>query len=187
VPSEKKVCECGCGHAAPIATYTNSRRGYKRGEPVRFVHGHHARGSRHPFWNGGRRLSAYGYVLLWMPEHRRADAQGYVLEHVAVAEAALGGPLPPRAVVHHINRNREDNSRGNLVVCQDHAYHMLIHRRERALDACGNPNWRKCKHCGEYADPASAEVYTRPNGREAHHRTCAASARNQRTTATQED
>src|SRR5688500_327332 len=33
-------CHCGCGQLAPIATYTIPKRGYFKGRPVRFVHGH---------------------------------------------------------------------------------------------------------------------------------------------------
>jgi hypothetical protein len=29
-----KTCECGCGQPAPIATYTNRKMGYRRGEPI---------------------------------------------------------------------------------------------------------------------------------------------------------
>ncbi len=34
-------CECGCGERTPIATL--NRRGYRIGQPLRFVHGHNAR------------------------------------------------------------------------------------------------------------------------------------------------
>jgi hypothetical protein len=38
--SEIKLCECGCGHPAPIASRTFSKRGIFKGEPVRFLPGH---------------------------------------------------------------------------------------------------------------------------------------------------
>lgn len=38
-----KLCECGCGEAAPIATTTNRKFGHVKGQPTRFVHGHHLR------------------------------------------------------------------------------------------------------------------------------------------------
>lgn len=36
-----KLCECGCGQPAPIATITNRRSGAIKGEAQRFVPGHH--------------------------------------------------------------------------------------------------------------------------------------------------
>jgi hypothetical protein len=35
-----KLCECGCGNPAPIATSNNTRFGYVKGQPRRFVSGH---------------------------------------------------------------------------------------------------------------------------------------------------
>lgn len=44
VPSPPvKLCECGCGKAAPIAGITNSARGQVKGHPVRFIQGHAAK------------------------------------------------------------------------------------------------------------------------------------------------
>lgn len=60
------------------------------------------RGADTPAWNGGR-LERDGRVLIYRPEHQRAHSNGYVYEHILVAESALGKPLPVRAVVHHVN------------------------------------------------------------------------------------
>lgn len=38
-----KLCDCGCGKAVPIATYTIRSKGIVKGEPVRFANGHTAR------------------------------------------------------------------------------------------------------------------------------------------------
>lgn len=37
------LCECGCGQPAPIAHQTDRAQGYVKGEPRRFVKGHHRR------------------------------------------------------------------------------------------------------------------------------------------------
>lgn len=50
------------------------------------------------------------------------------MQHIVVAEKALGKPLPPKAIVHHINEDRADNVPSNLVICPDQEYHMLIHK-----------------------------------------------------------
>jgi hypothetical protein len=38
-----KLCECGCGKPAAIASQTETKRGYAKGCPCRFAHGHRAK------------------------------------------------------------------------------------------------------------------------------------------------
>jgi hypothetical protein len=78
-----------------------------------------------------------------------------IREHIVVAERVLGHELPPKAQVHHANRNRTDNRTSNLVICEDQAYHSLLHKRMRALEACGDANWAKCVYCHCYDCPAN--------------------------------
>jgi hypothetical protein len=89
----------------------------------------------------------------------RGTGRARKFEHVLVAERAMGKPLPVGAQVHHINGNRTDNRNGNLVVCQDQSYHALLHARRRALDACGNPGWRRCTFCREWDDVKNLRYY----------------------------
>lgn len=42
-----KLCECGCGEPAPIAKQSSTKYGYIKGQPKRFVQGHHAAISNH--------------------------------------------------------------------------------------------------------------------------------------------
>lgn len=95
---------------------------------------------------GGRVKLNTGYLT------RRVDGKPK-LDHVLVAEEALGFELPRGVEVHHVNENPADNRPENLVVCQDRTYHKLLHMRQNALDACGNANWRKCPYCKQYDDP----------------------------------
>jgi|SRR6185295_118289 len=50
-----KLCECGCGNPAPLAKETRTLRGYRKGEPIRFIFGHQRKGVRFPlhkrFWS----------------------------------------------------------------------------------------------------------------------------------------
>lgn len=76
--------------------------------------------------------------------------------HVIAAEAALGKPLPPGAEVHHVDGNKWNNANNNLVICQDHAYHYLLHARARVQAMGGDPNTqRKCADCKQLTDKAS--------------------------------
>jgi hypothetical protein len=92
--------------------------------------------------------------------YRKAVSFGRkVGEHVAVAERAIGRPLPKGAVVHHIDENKHNNAPRNLVICQDKAYHNLLHRRERALRECGDPDALRCQVCSGYDDQPDMRDY----------------------------
>ena len=80
-------------------------------------------------WRGGRVKAGKGYIDL-----RQGDGS-YKREHIVIAERALGHPLPPKAQVHHVNEVRSDNRNTNLVICENQAYHALLHRRMRARRA----------------------------------------------------
>lgn len=75
------------------------------------------------------------------------------LEHRLIVEKAVGHPIPKGAEIHHVNGNRLDNSRGNLVLCPDHAYHVLLHRRTEALKATGDPGKIRCAICKQWDAP----------------------------------
>jgi hypothetical protein len=68
-----------------------------------------------------------GYRKVLLPTHPRADAKGYVFEHIIVAEAMIGRPLKRTEEVHHKDFNRQNNEQSNLVVCRNHAEHMRYH------------------------------------------------------------
>jgi len=92
--------------------------------------------------------------------------------HIANAEKALGKPLPEKAVVHHVDGNPANNANSNLVICQDHTYHMLLHRRARALKECGDPNKRICVYCNKWDDPYN--LYFPPGQFSGRHKACQA-------------
>lgn len=103
------LCWCGCGHATPLATRNDPNRGDLKGQPVRYILGH----------VGKRPLERAPYKSV------AHNGKG-IREHRVILETAFGRPLPPRAEGHHVNGNGRDNKRGNLVLCEDHSYHMLL-------------------------------------------------------------
>lgn len=114
-----------------------------------------------------RGITTGGYVFI----------SGKKLEHVVVAEKALGKSLPKGALVHHWNEVKTDNRPENLLVCPNDAYHLLIHARMRALKACGDPNWCKCRICKQYDDPSNlsscvVSIKKRPSQIYRYHRDC---------------
>lgn len=134
-------------------------------------------GENNNTWKGGRRISE-GYRLVYMPNHPRAHkSMRVVREHLLIVEKALGKYLPRSAMIHHVNENKLDNSPTNLVVCNDRAYHILLHNRLRAHKACGNPKWRKCRHCKQWDNPENLTIIeNQKQGHTTYHKKCASLA-----------
>jgi hypothetical protein len=74
-------------------------------------------GENHHMWKGGRVQKGDGYIGIWIPEHERADHQGYVYEHTLVIEKHLGRLPGEGEVIHHINGDKQDNRLDNLHLC----------------------------------------------------------------------
>lgn len=109
---------------------------------------------------------------------RRSVNGRLMLTHRLRAEAALGKPLPPKAVVHHVDGTKSPLS--PLVICQDQKYHMGLHVRLRVLRAGGNPYTDKiCCMCHR-VQPHSA-FHRVNNGQDARCKGCCKSIRNKGT------
>lgn len=150
-------CQCGCGRPTNFAQRDNSKWGHIKGQPFRYLCGHSNKGPKNHFWKSGRRINKKGYVYLCRQR-----------ESWVIVEEILGCKLPVGAVVHHVNGSPSDNRPQNLVVCQDRRYHLLLHRRERALHSCGHASWRLCKFCKKYDHPGRI-FFTGGGG---YHREC---------------
>ena len=145
-------CQCGCGKKTWIATGNYTKRGWVKGEPVKWISGHH--GKKDKTKNGRPTRDVNG-----------KSERIYRIE----AERILGKPLPPKAVVHH-HGPKEDQC---IVICQNQSYHILIERRTRALRECGHADWLKCEFCKQYDDPSKMYVRATGNPRPLHfHRNC---------------
>lgn len=160
------ACQCGCGLPAPIAKETNRPTGRIAGQPLRFRRGHNTR---------LRGVKDDGYVALFKPDHPSADKHGRVMEHIFIAETAIGHVLPPGAEVHHVDENRQHNANRNLIICQDRTYHQLLHVRARILKAGGDPNTQKvCSGCHQPRDldDFTRETRNKSTGRMSYCRAC---------------
>jgi hypothetical protein len=143
VPPELTVeHECACGCRTVLTS------------PRRFAVKHSRKRLRPPGWRGGRFKHPHGYILVQVPDHPRADVRGYVPEHILVVEDRTGISVPRSAQIHHVNGDKADNRPENLVVCQDIAYHKLLHLRQKALDAGCPAHFRMCMICKRYGDPS---------------------------------
>jgi predicted ArsR family transcriptional regulator len=90
------------------------------------------RGEKNAYWKGGKRINENGYVELYMPSHPKARPNGYVYEHIYIAEQMIGRPLKSfgmrdarTEVVHHINGIKTDNRPENLLVLGVNEHHKL--------------------------------------------------------------
>jgi hypothetical protein len=114
-----KFCECGCGLLAPISPYSHRRRGYVKGEPLRFVEKHHLRepGVRSRaalartrafaarLWKKVERLPAPDGCWLFTGSTNRGYGQiiiaGRRRPTHRVAYELLVGPIPVGHELHH--------------------------------------------------------------------------------------
>ena len=66
------------------------------------------------------------YILIYHPDHPRAEGDGYVPEHILVAEKMLGRPLADDEDVKHLNGNNHDNRSENLAVISSNTPTYLL-------------------------------------------------------------
>lgn len=105
---------------------------------------------KHPSWKGGKRITVDGYIEVRMPKHHRARGNGYVFEHILVAEEKYGRKIYPFEHVHHKDENKQNNHPENLEVLTPEE-HNKRHRRKRSGQVltcvvCNNTFYRKPSH-----------------------------------------
>lgn len=96
------LCMCGCGQEAPLSP--TCRRGYERGEPLRYIKGHSSRkvgpdyveedhGEPTPCWIWQKSIGSWGYGRIWNGSGHDMAHRVYYVRHV--------GLIPEGHDVHH--------------------------------------------------------------------------------------
>jgi len=107
-------------------------------------HQFNVKGEANASFKGDTKISTYGYILKYKPEHKRANHAGYVWEHLLIMEEHIGRPLAyygvqhkSNEICHHIDRNKQNNKIENLQL-MTLGEHSALHARndkERFLKA----------------------------------------------------
>lgn len=71
-----------------------------------------------------------GYILVYVPNHpncmKGGNWDGYMYEHILIAEEKIGRSLRSDEVVHHLDYNCSNNSPDNLIVLPNSS-HLSLH------------------------------------------------------------
>ena len=107
-------CKCDCGtekliRSTNLIDQTSQSCGCLRADSKRELVG-----DKSPSWKGGKYISTSGYVFIKAPQHKNANVNGYVTEHVLVMSKHVGRPMIKNEEVHHRNGIRTDNRLENL-------------------------------------------------------------------------
>jgi hypothetical protein len=99
-------------------------------------------------------------VEKYSSNHRLAHSSKKVLEYYLILESVIPGVFDPKKghCIHHVDGDITNNLNTNLVVCQDKAYHNLLHKRQRAHAACGFAHYLTCAFCKQYDDPKNMSL-----------------------------
>lgn len=92
-------------------------------------------------WRGGVTTYPNGYRLIYRPDHPRAHPNGYVYEHILVAEDMLGRPLEEGERVHHADHDRLNNLPENLEVFASQSEHIRHHAEEFGASGRYGKGW----------------------------------------------
>lgn len=121
---------------SPNSVYKKAYKlGLRKSKDIKFLNMSNARKrEKASNWKGGVRTTSKGYKQILMPEHKRADATGYVMEHIVVYESATGIEVPDGCCIHHLNGIKSDNRIENLCMMTNSAHTVFHHTGARRGD-----------------------------------------------------
>ena len=106
-----------------------------------------------------------GYKLVYKPGHPKAmtseNWNGWLYEHIYIYEELTGISIPEGFTVHHIDCDRSNNSRGNLVMMTESDHNILHSHMNRAFEDeslkmnwvnSGKPKFKPCDICDRICD-----------------------------------
>lgn len=101
-----KLCECGCGQTAPLAPQTSKKRGWVKGQPLRFAHGHNRRRSAvERFWEKVNKDAPNGCWEWTGSQHDFGYGSIYVNNKMMLTHRFSyelhNGPIPPNMFCCH--------------------------------------------------------------------------------------
>lgn len=79
-------------------------------------------------YKGHKVTLSNGYPEIYLPEHPLARKRGNIYVHILVAEEILGRHLTKDEVVHHIDKNRQNNNTENLMIFASQTDHSFYHQ-----------------------------------------------------------
>lgn len=144
---ESIKCACGCGLPAPIAQRSDPKRGYVKGQPTRYIVGHHTkllegsnaryRRTSDPWERIKARCVLDGSCLVWQGGRSKAGYGTFSLNGVkrtvhSVAYEYFFGPVPQGMEIDHV-KARGCHSRA----CCNVAHMEAVPQRENSLRGNG--------------------------------------------------
>lgn len=123
---------------------------------------------------GNTYVNNNGYVEVWVGKHTDdRSAGGYQKEHRVLLELDIGRRLSKDEIIHHLDGNKTNNNKENLLLCSGHFQHRKVHSQlERISFEMIRKGFIKFDHQTEqyYIDPyvgdsisKSLELLENPN------------------------